>query len=67
MDHEALGRALGELGRSGLVQSLAKIAKAAEDGTLPGASTLEADIKRACADIAAMRNALIAALGLKPD
>lgn len=65
LDHDTLARALGMLGRSGLAQSLDKIAKAAQDGTLPGASTLEADINRAVSDIAAMRNALIAALGLQ--
>lgn len=35
--------------------------------TLPEASTLEAAIKRACADFATIRGTLIAALGLKPE
>ena len=64
-DYEALGRALGLLGKSDLAASLAVLAKAARNGSLPVAPETEAALLKACADIGAMRDALIKALGLK--
>ena len=64
-DYEALGRVLGLLGKSDLAASLAVLAKAARNGSLPVAPETEAALLKASSDIQAMRNALIKALGLK--
>jgi len=66
-DHKALALALGELGRSRLASNMNQIAKAANMGVLDSGPELAADLAQACADIAAMRTALITALGVKPE
>ncbi|MEM6899424.1 MAG: hypothetical protein AAF583_06615 [Pseudomonadota bacterium] len=56
---------LGELGKSRLSSNMNQIAKAANLGALPVTPELEDELSAACADIKAMRHALIIALGLK--
>ena len=62
-DHQELGRILGSLGASRLSQNLNQLARAANRGALPVSPDVEAELKQACADIAAMRDALMRALG----
>lgn len=64
-DEAAISQALGQLGQSRLSSNLNQIAKAANLGTLPVTPDLSAELAAACADIRAMRSALIEALGLK--
>lgn len=64
-DEAAVSQALGQLGQSRLSSNLNQIAKAANLGTLPVTPELSAELAAACADIRAMRSALIEALGLK--
>ena len=66
-DKKALAQALSILGQSRLSSNMNQIAKAVHIGTLPLSSELEGELSAACADIRAMRNALIRALGLKPE
>ncbi|MEM9619366.1 MAG: hypothetical protein AAF936_15535 [Pseudomonadota bacterium] len=66
-DHAQLGRALGILGQSRLTANMNQIAKAANMGALPVTPELSDELHEACADIQAMRHALIAALGIKPE
>ena len=65
-DTEALGRALGALGQSRLSSNLNQIAKAANMGALPVTPELRAELEAACADIRAMREALMKALRVSP-
>lgn len=58
---------LAGLGQSRLASNMNQIAKAANMGALPVTPDLVDELYQACADIAAMRRALIAALGLKPQ
>lgn len=62
-DHQELGRILGSLGASRLSQNLNQLARAANRGALPVSPDVEEELKQACADIAAMRDALMRALG----
>lgn len=64
-DREAIARVLGLLGSSRLASNLNQLAKAANLGSLPVTQETEADLRRACADIAAMRAALMQALGIQ--
>lgn len=57
---------LAGLGQSRLASNMNQIAKAANMGALPVTPDLENELHQACADIAFMRRALIASLGLKP-
>ena len=66
-DKKALAQALSALGQSRLSSNMNQIAKAAHLGTLPLGPELEEELSVACADIRAMRDALIHALGLKPE
>lgn len=66
-DKKALAQALSALGQSRLSSNMNQIAKAAHLGTLPLGPDLEDELSTACADIRAMRDALIRALGLKPE
>lgn len=66
-DHAALGRVLGALGQSRLSNNLNQIAKAAHLGALPMSDDLAAELRDACADIAAMRADLMRALGYGQD
>lgn len=67
VDRQALGRVLGELGKSRLASNMNQIAKAANMGALPVTPELLSDLKNACADIRTMRAMLIGALGLGPE
>ena len=57
---------LAGLGQSRLASNMNQIAKAANIGALPVTPDLVQELHQACADIAAMRVALIASLGIKP-
>ncbi|UWQ83128.1 hypothetical protein [Leisingera caerulea] len=63
-DHAALAKVLAALGGSRLSSNLNQMARAVHTGSLPVTPDTESDLKAACADIAAMRRALIEALGL---
>ncbi len=63
IDQAALGQALGVLATSHLSSNMNQIAKAAHMGALPVTPDLMADLDTACADIKAMRGALLRALG----
>jgi len=67
LDHAALARALGALGQSRLASNLNQIAKAANMGALPVSPELVQELHEACADVRAMRQSLIAALGIKAE
>lgn len=62
-DHEALGRVLSALGRSRLASNLNQLARAVNTGTLPVHPETEAELRQACAEVAAIRAALFKALG----
>lgn len=62
-DHEALGRLLGSLGQSRLSQNLNQLARASNTGALPVSPEVEAELRQACADVKAMREELLRALG----
>lgn len=62
-DEEALGRVLGALGASRLSQNLNQLARASNSGSLPVSPEVEAELQRACADVQAMREELMRALG----
>lgn len=61
-DTKAIARALALLGRSRLASNLNQIAKLAHMGALPVTDDLTEELQSACADIAAMRAALMKAL-----
>jgi len=63
-DGEALGRLLGLLGQSRLANNLNQLAKAVNTGSLPVTPETEADLNRACAEIAQMRDLLLKSLGI---
>lgn len=66
VDKAELGKVLGKLGQSRLSSNLNQIAKAANIGALPVDDALQEELRQACEDIAAMRQTLIKALGIKP-
>lgn len=66
-DHEALARVLSLLGRSETGRMLGGILFAIELGKLELDGKAETDLRQACADVSAMRNALMAALDLPED
>lgn len=66
-DKAALARVLGALGQSRLSSNLNQLAKAVNTGSLPVTPETEADLKAACKDIAALRAALLRALGKTPE
>lgn len=61
-DPNALGRVLGQLGKSKLSQNVNQLAKAVNVGALPVTLETETELRQACADIAAMRAELMRAL-----
>ena len=65
LDHEIMAQVLAGLGRSRLSSNLNQIAKAANMGALPVTPELEAELLEACAALQAMRQDLIAAMGIK--
>ncbi|AJE47986.1 hypothetical protein [Celeribacter indicus] len=62
-DQEALGRVLGALGSSRLSQNLNQLARASNSGSLPVSPEVETELRQACADVKAMREELMRALG----
>lgn len=64
-DHKALAEVLARVGASRLASNLNQLAKAANTGALSVTPETEAALRQACADIAAMRAALMRALGFK--
>jgi hypothetical protein len=62
-DQEALGRVLGALGASRLSQNLNQLARASNSGSLPVSHEVEEELRQACADVKAMREELLRALG----
>ncbi len=65
IDHALIGKVLGMLGQSRLSQNMNQIAKGLNMGTLPVTPDVVMDVSAACDDIRLMRDALIAALGLR--
>jgi hypothetical protein len=65
-DADSLGQVLALLGQSRLANNLNQLAKAANLGSLFVTDEIEKQLLGACADIAAMRTALLAALGKQP-
>ncbi|CUJ29981.1 hypothetical protein [Cognatishimia activa] len=59
---QAVGRALGDLGKSRLSQNLNQLAKAVNMGALPVTPETEAEIQDACRAVKDMRDALMDAL-----
>lgn len=62
-DREALARLLAWLGQTQLAAHLAVLANAAESGSLDSGEPVTKAVLDACADIEAMRSALMKALG----
>lgn len=63
VDREALGRVLAALGKSRISQNLNQIAKAAHMGALPVTPELLEELDQTCAELKAMRQDIMAALG----
>lgn len=63
-DQEALARALGLLGQSRIANNLNQLARHANSGSLPVDDETHAQIEEAYAHVMALRDQLIAALGL---
>ena len=66
-DQSSLARVLAKLGQSRLSSNLNQLAKSANIGTLPVTPETEDDLRRACQDIALMRQDLLKALGQRAD
>lgn len=64
VNQKAIAQLLGVLGQSRLASNMNQIAKAANMGALPVTDDLMVELTQACADIAAMRQGLITALGI---
>ena len=62
-DPEALAQILALLGRARLANNLNQLAHAANSGSLPVTPETLAAIQEACAEVVAMRRALLQALG----
>jgi len=63
-DNEALIRVLAQLGQSRLANNLNQLAKLANLGALPLTPDVEESLREAARDIAAIRSAVVQALGL---
>lgn len=63
-DNEALVRVLAQLGQSRLANNLNQLAKLANLGALPLTPDVEESLREAARDIAAIRSAVVQALGL---
>ena len=66
-DYEKLAAVLAALGRTHLALNMNQLAEAANSGSLPLSLEVVNQLLQACRDIAEMREALIAALGVKPE
>lgn len=64
-DREALGRVLGRLGASGVIDNLKQMTEAARGGYLTMDPATETVLLTACHEINLMRNDLMQALGLR--
>lgn len=64
-DQQALAQVLALLGKTGLASNVAELAKAVRIGTLPVSEETETALQAACADIAAIKAALMRALGIR--
>ena len=64
-DSVLMGRVLGALGKSRIANNLNQLARAANSGSLPVCPEVAAELSEACADVKAMREALLKALGTK--
>lgn len=58
---------LGGLGQSRLASNVNQLAKAANMGALPVSPEVEAELLESCAAIREMREALVKALGVRPQ
>lgn len=67
IDEQKIAIVLAELGRSRLSSNLNQLAKSANMGTIDISRDVEQELKDACGAVLAMRDALIIALGLKPE
>ena len=67
VDERQIAALLAELGRSRLSSNLNQLAKAANVGTLDVSKEVEAQLQEMYQAILDMRDALITALGLKPE
>ncbi len=63
-DQQALARLLGRLGQSGIPENIARLARDSRAGCLTVDDETEAAIREACAFVRAMRDDLVAALGV---
>ena len=66
-DHAQLAKVLAGLGSSRLSSNLNQLAKAVHTGSLPVTPDTESELQQACADISAMRQMLVKALGLESE
>ena len=66
-DHKALARALATLGRSDHAATLKRALRLAESGRASLRPETEEQLRKACADIEAMKADLVKALGLKAE
>lgn len=64
-DDAALARVLAALGQSRISSNINQLARAVNTGTLPVHPETEAELREACAEIAAIRADLLQALGKK--
>jgi hypothetical protein len=67
VDDKRIALVLAELGGSRLSSNLNQLAKAANMGTLDVSRDVEQELREACRAVLAMRDALIAALGLRAE
>ena len=65
VDKEALGKVLSALGQSRIPQNLNQIAKAANIGTMPVTPDVLAELHQTCGELKALRQGIVAALGLR--
>ena len=63
-DHKALAQAMAMLGSSRLSQNMNQLAKATHTGNLPLPDQVARELERGCADIRAIREMLMRALGI---
>ena len=63
-DHQAISTVLGKLGHSRIANNLNQIARAANVGALDVTPEIEAELREAAAEVIAIRQLLVEALGL---
>jgi len=67
IDEQQIAGVLSQLGQSRLSSNLNQISRSANMGTIDVSQDVEQQLEDACGAILAMREALIIALGLKPE